>query len=261
VQGAFQALVQNVASPFGATLTAASSVFSAPGLTVTELSLASDSCVWIGTQQWYGFQIPFYATSYDACFVCSNGYITFGAPSTDFTPTYLEMHAQQPRIAPFWSDLDPSFGASGPVTVTVDQVAPFNPVMTVDYDGVPDWPVGVFPLTPHYFAAEIDIGSGAVTIRQRPNNQPSNYDVVVGISSGISLDPNGPAGMDLSAALAAGPLFGLPDQGFYEGFRGLTSITGVFPASAVWDLTGLIWTYIALGAGAPGAHYVMAAVP
>ena len=77
------------------------------------------------------------------------------------------------------------------------------------------------------------------------------------MSAGFSLDPTGAGAMDLSAQFAQGVTVGLPNEGFYEGFAGNTSVTGLFPPSQVYDLAGNFWRYHAIGPGAPGARYLM----
>ncbi len=51
-----------------------------------------------------GHRFPFYGIEYDRMYVGSNGYITFGAGDTNFSPD-LESHFSLPRISVFFTDL------------------------------------------------------------------------------------------------------------------------------------------------------------
>ena len=57
-----------------------------------------------------GFNFRFQGTNWNSVFVNSNGNLTFGAGSADFTESVPELLAGPPRIAPLWDDLDASFG-------------------------------------------------------------------------------------------------------------------------------------------------------
>jgi len=170
------------------------------------------------------------------------------------------MHSQVPRIAMFWSDLDCGDPQAGPVTIEVDQIDPANPVVTFKYVHIPDWSAAPLPLLGfHTFGARVHVSSGDVEIHNFPENQNGNYDILVGISAGNNLDPTGPGSMDLSAAMSMpSPYMGQPMEGLYEGFEGVTSITGAFPPGHWYDLSGIYWRYFAFGSGTTGAGYSMA---
>ena len=258
LQVAFQGVVEDPTNSFGVKLTSATSIITHAGITPISYILADDNCIFQATASQFGFNIPFYATTYTGCFVCSNGYINFGVSSPDFTPSLAKMHSQAPKISMFWCDLFPPHANAGPITLKVDLSDPFNPVMTFKYVNIPDWPTGVNGgLGYHTFGTRIDISSGDVEIHEFASNQPSNYDILAGLSSGNSLGPAGTGPMDLSAQFAQGAYTGLPNEGFYEGFAGNTSITGTFPPSAYWDLTGNFWRHSAISAGLSGAYYIM----
>ena len=57
-----------------------------------------------------GFAFPYQGQNWTSVFVNSNGNLTFGAASTDFSETVPEFLAGPPRIAPLWDDLDASDG-------------------------------------------------------------------------------------------------------------------------------------------------------
>jgi hypothetical protein len=255
---ALQGAVADPGTPFGVVLTGASSILAQPGLNTINYILGDDNCIQTNTSNQFGFNIPFYSTTFNHCWVCANGYITFGSASTDFTPTIAKMHSQVPRISMYWCDLDPTVAGAGPITLVVDQIDPAHPVMTFKYVNIPDWPVGVNGgLAYHTFGARIDITSGNVEIHEFANNSNSNYDILIGMSRGNGLDPTGAGAMDLSAQFAAGPYLGLPNEGMYEGFRGVTSITGAFPLGQNYDLAGNFWRYSAVQSALQGAYYIM----
>ncbi|HUP87240.1 MAG TPA: nidogen-like domain-containing protein [Acidimicrobiales bacterium] len=56
-------------------------------------------------QQNLGFSINFFGKSYDKLYVGNNGYVTFDAPSSTYTP-YSMASATAPIIAPFFADVD-----------------------------------------------------------------------------------------------------------------------------------------------------------
>lgn len=63
---------------------------------------ASDALRFTGAGQ----SISFFGKNYNALYVSSNGYVTFGTPRTNFTPAPLDTQALSPMIAALYSDLD-----------------------------------------------------------------------------------------------------------------------------------------------------------
>jgi hypothetical protein len=58
-----------------------------------------------------GFSFPFYDNSYSSLFVCSNGILTFGSGSSDWTNDPIPNSGSPNNlIAPFWDDLSPQSG-------------------------------------------------------------------------------------------------------------------------------------------------------
>jgi hypothetical protein len=82
-----------------------------------------------------GFTFSFYENTYTSCSASTNGLITFGAASTDFTPDATIPAASSPNnlIAAFWTDLRVSTG--GKVLFATKGVAP-NRVFILQYDEV-----------------------------------------------------------------------------------------------------------------------------
>ncbi len=92
-----------------------------------------------------GFNFPFNGTNYNSVFVNSNGNLTFGAGSTDFSETVPEFLAGPPRIAPRWDDLDATFGV---VIASPDD----DDKMTIHFVSVPEF----FSTSPNYFSVELE---------------------------------------------------------------------------------------------------------
>jgi hypothetical protein len=78
------------------------------------------------------FSFPFCGGTWNRVFVGSNGYLTFGSGDVDFSPTLGDFRDGIPRIAPFWTDLNPVLGGS--ITVAEQPDA-----WTVQYANIPDF--------------------------------------------------------------------------------------------------------------------------
>lgn len=74
-----------------------------------------------------GFTFPYQGSNWTSVFVNSNGNLTFGAGSTDFSESVAEFLSGPPRIAPRWDDLDPRGGliiaSPGPGSLTLHYVS------------------------------------------------------------------------------------------------------------------------------------------
>jgi hypothetical protein len=94
------------------------------------LTLGDDSSVNLGG---FGFAIPFAGVDYTDIFVNSNGNITFGAPSFDFSESVPDFENGPPRVAPLWDDLSPNQG--GLVLASTD----FATELTISFIEVPEF--------------------------------------------------------------------------------------------------------------------------
>lgn len=87
----------------------------------------------------YAFQclssFDFYGVTYTDLFVNSNGNITFGSGDTDFNATEAEMLSDQPRVAPFWTDVSPNIDGLITITETASSVA-------IEYAAIPNFGAG-----------------------------------------------------------------------------------------------------------------------
>ena len=253
---AFQTVIADPTNaPFNTSLTAASEVVVTQGLTVVTVSNPNNGGSLFDLNA-YGLSFPFYSNTYTRMFVNSDGNITFNAASGDFTPTPAEFRTQNPRIAPMWTDFDPSF-SPGQITVTVDQssTAPF-PTVTVDWVNMAEWSnVGAR----HTFNCVLNTVTGDITMNHDPFNVAMVYDQFMGISPGLGLLPPAPnnqwsAFKDLST-LPSSPILGLANESFWEwyGLVGMTFYTQGF--NNPWDMTGTTTNFLAVGAGSTGGAY------
>ena len=92
-----------------------------------------------------GFTFPFQGTDWSSVFVNSNGNLTFGAGSTDFSETVPELLAGPPRIAPRWDDLN---AAGGIVIAEEDD----DDKLIIHFVSVPEFGT----TSPNYFSVELD---------------------------------------------------------------------------------------------------------
>lgn len=252
-QAAFQALVADAGAPFGSRLTAATRVDVTAGLTIVPINTPNN-----GGQLFefvsYGMTFPYYGNVYTRMFVNTDGNVTFGSSSGDFTPTPNEFRQNQPRIAPMWTDLTLGYPGAA-ITVTVDQTTVNGfPSVTVDWIQMAEWQnTGAR----HTFQLVMNMLTGDITINHDPFNVAMIYDQLMGISPGQNiLMPNGQwaASTDLST-LPGTPVTGMPMQAFWEwyGLIGMPFYTQGF--NNPWDMTGSTTRFLAIGAGAPGAFY------
>ena len=106
--------------------------------------------------------------SWSSVFANSNGNLTFGAPSSDFSETVPELLAGPPRIAPLWDDLD---ATSGLVIASSD-----HGVTSIHYVSVPEF----FSDSPNYFSVHLlPLGLFAVDY-----GATARSDAIVGVSQG-----------------------------------------------------------------------------
>ena len=87
----------------------------------------------------HDFRFRFYGQGYQGLFVNSNGSVTFGEGDPTFIASVDQFLEGPPRIAPFWTDLNPPAGVAGS-GVYVDVVRSPNPEearVTLTWDRVP----------------------------------------------------------------------------------------------------------------------------
>jgi hypothetical protein len=92
------------------------------------------------------FFFPYQGATRTSVFVNSNGNLTFGAGSTDFSDTVAEFLTGPARIAPLWDDLNATGGLviaeRTPISLTVHYINEFRayPQWAIfSREGVPDY--------------------------------------------------------------------------------------------------------------------------
>jgi hypothetical protein len=196
-------------------------------------------------------------------FVCSNGYISFGAgANADATPSAIEMIGLVPRIAGQWCDLVCPVNA---VKTTLDP-APGggNPAyLLVEYINVTDYAVNIS----HTFSVLMK-SDGYLEIISAPTNNASTYDQIAGISPGNNLGganqpqtnfigPHPPGSALGPGILSTSPYasVGGVNQAFFEWFGIPTANPYYLPTYAnPYDLPAVTLHFAPSGSGGlPGA--------
>lgn len=252
-----QGAISDPFSSIGVTLTAATRITVTQGPTVVSLSTGIGGFGASGTSTIsltsFGFTLPFYGVAYSSLHLSGDGYMTFGTQTTgDFTPTESEMNSLPPRIAGFWTDLDQNFTSNSIVRYTIDSTPGGGnpPFLQVDFIDVPDAQVTVN----HTFSWKVD-SLGTTTITMGANQNPSIYNVIVGIGPGNNLNPTVfPFNRDLSALLGSG-IVGAINESFYEHFGLVGFPNWPYTTSRPYDLFApIVMTFAPAGTGSlPGS--------
>lgn len=180
-------------------------------------SLSDDSF----SQQTLGQPFTYYGVTYNDVFIGSNGFLTFGAGSTDFSESVAEFLSMQPRIAGLWDDLNPSLG--GTVTYVSDAG---TGATTVTFTGISEFGT----TNSNDFVMAFDAGQVVLT-----HGLVASLDSIVGLSPGGGLALGQP--FDISANIGVG--FAVtPGEAPYEQFT-------------AFDLVGTTHTYLLDAAGNP----------
>ena len=114
------------------------------------------------------FFFPYQGTNRTSVFVNSNGNMTFGASSTDFSETVPEFLAGPARIAPLWDDLDARGG------LVIAERSPIS--LTLHYVSVPEF----LTTSPNYFSTTLVVG-GFLALDWGPTGRS---DALVGLTRG-----------------------------------------------------------------------------
>jgi hypothetical protein len=217
-----------------AVLNAATSV---PGPINTTTNVAVD--VTASPTCWCASGVPFYGTTFNVINVSPNGFVAFGGPDTDTTPSILDAQTDLVGRVGWWTDLDPADGGS----ITISN--PSTDVVRVDWNGV--WYNTGGP--GNTFFIEMDCATGVITIGGlgglMPNPQFTSTldDQWLGISAGATLGATDPGAALFSLG---GNGFGGPFDSLYE-FNDVSVTLSGLPASVAGGMTTL--TFAPQGGG------------
>lgn len=201
-----QLAVTSPTTAFGvATSVAGTVVFTATGSQeVVEGPTTDDGFVELfpGAQPLCGPQtVSFAGTAYSSVFANANGSLTFGAGSSDFSPSPASFSSGPPRLAGLWADLDPSAGGSITARVLLG-------TLIVRYESVPD---------PNGNASSFDLvldGAGGAGIFGYDPDPALTGDALVGLSPGGGASD--PGGVVFSSLVGAGLQTGSAANMVYE---------------------------------------------
>ncbi|HKW13073.1 MAG TPA: hypothetical protein VJS69_01165, partial [Candidatus Krumholzibacteria bacterium] len=163
----------------------------------TELNLGDDD----SQEVTLPFPFTLCGNTYTSVWVGSNGFVTFGAPNTDFSPSVADLLSGPARIGMLWTDLNPSVGGS----ITA---APSGPNFVITYSGVPEYSTA---------------NSNSFTLTLRPDNTFNvdypGFDATGGLvgeslGNGVASDPG-----EIDLSTAPEPISGAPGDAVYEFFQ------------------------------------------
>jgi hypothetical protein len=238
---AHQVVLLDTSSPFGFSLTAATGATIVQGALTIPLTLGDEGMFNVNMAP---LQLPFYGINYTNVHVSANGYMTFGAALSDFTPSDVEFNNGLPRIAAFWTDLDQSGAPGATVSATIDTTSsPTAPgFLRVNFTNVPDWT----SLNPHTFSMQI-WANGVIQINHAASNPASIFDQITGIGPGGGINPQ--PEKDLSAFLAPNSYAGAANESHYQWF-GLVLFHPFYTQSNdPYDLSGKNVNFVPIGSG------------
>ena len=153
----------------------------------------------------------FYGVPYPTLNINSNGNVTFTAGDTNWSETESDFLSGLPRIAPLWTDWNPSWSASGPVTYN-ETASEWN----VTWCNVPQYG----QTTVYTFSATGHVGSGAISFAYPMLSPFEPISAITGLSPGASASLPNPVDL-CPLGLNTGPL---GQQAIYEVFNGTNSL-------------------------------------
>ncbi len=221
----FQVAVASPASPFGLTLSAATTFTGLCGVN-TILGQGDDTTVSV-THGPYVSSTTFYDTTYTSMFVNSNGNITFGAgDATTYLETQAAMNTGAPRIAPNWDDYNFLISSGGSCVYTEGPTG-----WIVRYNSVGEYTLG----GSNTFSAQYDVATGAITL-----NYPAGLQTQIGGDGLVGITKGGSAAPPHVVPSLRPVAFG----GSFAGYSaiGLEGVNAVYLAG--WDLSGSTVTFV-----------------
>jgi len=141
----------------------------------TPVTLGDDTCTYVAFTG--GFTFTFYGTTYTGVYICSNGCLTFEEEEdVYFQPSVAEFLYEEPRVAPFYADIDPT--RKGTVTYRQDTGS-----FTVTWDDVSEYREGD-DLNSNTFQVRLD-STGTIVFSY---NGMDATDAIVGLSPGGEIE-------------------------------------------------------------------------
>ena len=179
-----------------------------------------------------GPPMGFYGASYVDCYINSNGNITFGTGSSDFSETEGEMLSTEPRIAPAWNDWSPNVAGQ----VNVEESA--TGIVTATWYNVPEFGNAA---SVGSFCATMDLVTGTITTTCDAMSIQGANNALIGIS------PGGAISAMNNVDLTMGPNIALnATDAIYEDFQ-LAAFGG-------FDAANTTFTFMSTAAG--GGSYI-----
>jgi hypothetical protein len=198
--GTVQAALINPAYPGGAEMTQAHSITviqsSCSGQTTPYAAPLDDGFLQVNLT--VVPNVAFYGVTYTSIFIGTNGFLSFGTGSTDFSATEAEWLSMQPRIAPNWGDFSPN--VAGTISYTESAL---TGIFTCTWLDVPVYLATAGDM--NSFCASVDLLTGQVGLAwDRMNRNGGVYNAIItGITPGnnVSLANN----IDFSAYSSGTP--------------------------------------------------------
>ncbi len=164
-----------------------------------------------------GKSFKFNGVNYDSLFVNSNGSLSFGNGDPSYDANVPDFLAGPPRIAPLWTDFDPTGFLGNPGLVLVDGNA--RPA-TVHFISVSEF----FSSDPNYFTTELHDRFGGIAIKWGPTARGEG---IVGVTQGGGVTDPGEIDLSRHGLRAIGTN--------YENFEINTSTKGVSDFDLFFD--------------------------
>ncbi len=159
------------------------------------------------------FEYEICGQTFDSIFVNSNGNLTFGSGSTDFSESVGEFLANQPRIAPLWDDLNPSQGGVVSYSATKN-------TFSVRFENVPEFfstGANTFEVTLKRSSNHIDVDYFDISATDGLAGVSCGGAVTSGFEPASDLSAFAPSRINLHNQPAVYELFGFSNPGDLEG--------------------------------------------
>lgn len=171
--------------------------------TSPDLLLTDDS---LSPAQTLPFAFPFGGTTTTAIRICSNGYLWLNGIETiaDLSPTSAELLAQGPRIAPFWTDLNPASLVGGVRVGTIHyDIDPLTGNAVCSWLTVPEFGTAN---TGNLSTFQVDLApSGIFELRWQSTTTTPTRAILTGVSRGQGARDGGSTDLSTAPPFSVGP--------------------------------------------------------